>query len=103
MKRKKRPLKALTIILIVSSVVVIFTFLGVYFYAETHIDYSIDEQLLRAARGEYNTRLYYDASYGMGEYTPKELVSKQSSNIKKWYSYGEIGDNVKNAFLAKLL
>lgn len=92
--------KVSSLILILLSVAIIFTFLGIYFYAEANIDYSLDEKLLRAAQGESTTKFYYNASYGPGEYNPKELPTSASPPIKSWYSYDEIGDNLKAAFVA---
>ena len=100
MKNKKRPIKVFTTTLLILSVTIIVAFLGIYFYAETNIDYSLDEKMLQAARGENTTKFYYDATYGSGEYTPQELPTSQRPAIKNWYSYNEIGDNLKSAFVA---
>ena len=100
MKKEKRRIKTLTLVLILLSVFVIFLVLGVYFYAESNIDYLLDEKLIRSAKDGYATKFYYDASYGVGEYEPRELPTAQRTGIKTWYSYDEIGDNLKAAFIA---
>lgn len=100
MKKKNRAIRVLSLLLILLSLGTVLTVFGVYFYAEFNIDYEFDENLLRGARGENRTKFYYDASYGKGEYVPEELVSLNRPITKSWYAYGEIGDNLKSAFIA---
>lgn len=100
MKKKNRSAKIFSLILIILSAIVLFSFLGIYFYAETNIDYSLDEKLLSCARGESATRFFYDTSFGYGEYRPRELNTSFGSKSENWYEYNEIGDNLKSAFIA---
>lgn len=100
MEKKNRLAKISSLILILLSVVMIFSVLGIYFYAETNIDYSLDEKLLSCARGESATKFFYDTSFGYGEYKPSELKTPLSSKSENWYAYNEIGENLKSAFIA---
>ena len=73
----------------------------VFYYVRGGVDFSVDESLFIKSKGGNITRFYYDGSYGKCEYAPIELCSLEpQENKKQWYSYDDIGDNVKNAFLA---
>ena len=100
MKKKKQPLKAISLTLIILSASVVVAFIGVFIYAKANIDYSFDEQLFRGAQGKNTTKLYYDATFGKGEYTARELSVSTRSDTKTWYTYDEIGENLKNAFIS---
>ena len=73
-------------------------------YAVTHVDYSGDELLFSAAKSESVTRFYVDSGSGDGElasYVPTEYRAVALGTVEKvWYSYDEISENVKDAFLA---
>ena len=87
-------------ILIVSTVFIL-GILGIYLYVGGDNNFSLDETLFLSAKNSNITKFYYDASYGTGAYSPKELCSLMPSENKKvWYSYDEIGDNLKAAFIS---
>ncbi|HBJ19409.1 MAG TPA: hypothetical protein DDY70_06720, partial [Clostridiales bacterium] len=73
-------------------------------YAERHLDAAGDELLFRAARCGSVTRFYVDGGEGGGDlssYVPTEYRSLSlGADEKFWYSYDEISENIKNAFLA---
>lgn len=91
----------------VSSIILLISILGVfavgiiYLYVNNNIDFSVDESLFLSSKSGNITTFYYDDSYGRGEYTPKQLCTVEPSENKKvWYSYEDIGDNVKLAFIS---
>jgi penicillin-binding protein 1A len=100
-KKKKRVILALlSIVLIISIAGLLLLGVG-YIYMKNKVDFSLDEKLFSAAKGSNITRFFYDSSYGNSTYTPKEYKSISPTGDKKiWYSYDEIGDNIKAAFLS---
>ena len=87
-------------IIIVLSLIILILFGVLNIYIESNIDFSLDEKLFLSNKSTNLTKFYYDASLGCGEYTPKELSSIEPiGNKKVWYSYGEICDNVKDAYI----
>ena len=92
---------------IISSAVILLSILtliliGILYSAiYTNIDFSLDESLFLSQRRGNITKFYYDAIQGDSEYTPRELCSYAPSENKKiWYSYENIGENVKRAFIS---
>lgn len=101
MKNKNKAFAALTSVLLIFSLLVIFIISGIYIYAKQNIDFSLDERLFNSNKTTSITKLYYDESGGLSEYIPKELCSiLPAKNRKIWYSYGEIGENLKDAFIS---
>ena len=100
-KKKKHFWITLASVLVLISTVFLFGICGIYLYICNGNDFSLDETLFSSARNSNITRFYYDASYGRDVYSPKELCSiTPSENKKIWYSYDEIGDNLKAAFIS---
>ncbi len=100
MKKKRTIFKVLLTVILVSSSLLLLGIFGIYAYAKSNIDFSVDESLFESAKGSSITRLYYDENPYDNVYTPTELTKiEPSQNKKSWYSYGEISDNIKKAFI----
>ena len=102
MKRSKGTfLSKIALILVSLSVIGLASLLGAYIYVRANVDYSADEALFAASRGIGATTFYYDSSGGERSYEPIELCIYKGASVKKdWTDYEDIGDNIKNAFLA---
>lgn len=100
MKNKKRTAVVILVLLISISVISVLGISGAYLYVKNNVDYTADEALFASVRGHGATKFYYDASYGEKEYEPKELCEYKGSGVKKqWFSYDDIGENLKKAFI----
>lgn len=87
--------------ILIFSLILLIAFGVFYAYIHNNIDFSLDERLFASSKSGNITRFYYDASYGKGEYDPEELCSIEPLGNKKiWYSYDNIGENIKQAFIA---
>lgn len=87
-------------LIIVLSFVLLIIFGVLFIYIDSNIDFSLDEKLFLTSKSGNLTKFYYDSSYGTGEYTPSELCSIAPIGDKKiWYSYEDIGENIKNAYI----
>ncbi len=96
----KKIFKVLLTVILVSATLILVGIGGVYVYARANIDFSVDESLFDSAKNSSVTRLYYDENLGEGEYKPIQLTTlSPAENKKTWYSYDEIGDNIKRAFI----
>ena len=101
MKKKNKALLVFASVILILSLLIVFLVSGIYIYAKRNIDFSLDEKLFCDNKNTSITKLYYDESGGSGVYIPKELCSiLPAENRKIWYSYDEIGDNLKDAFIA---
>lgn len=99
-KIKRRPWVVIFSAVLLLSILILLGVGILYSYAYTNIDFSLDESLFLSERRGNITKFYYDAIQGDSEYTPRELCSATPSENKKvWYSYEDIGDNLKLAFL----
>ena len=65
LKNKKH--KILVIFLIVCSILMLFTVIGISVYATSNVDFDNDEKLFEASKEENITRFYYDASGNYGK------------------------------------
>ncbi len=100
MNTKNNAFVKIGAIIIVLSLIILILFGSLCIYINSNIDFSLDEKLFLSSKSGNLTKFYYDSSYGMGEYTPKELCSIEPLGDKKiWYSYGDIGENIKNAYV----
>lgn len=89
---------------------------GTFAYVYHHIDYAADEQLFSLAQGGHTTRFYYhdDDAVSVKEeitrlsqwlpsgYRPKEWEEQRLHGASRsvWYSYAEIPQAMKDAFVA---
>lgn len=106
MKREKlirRTAVILAISILMSSLLFLLGAGLLTVYRRRHVDYDVDEQLFLSAKGGNITR-YFSDSTGRCElsgYIPVEIESiSDAPNRKLWYSYGDIGDNLKGAFIS---
>ena len=100
MNTKNNAIVKIGALVIIVSLIILILFGALSIYVNSNIDFSLDEKLFLSNRSGNLTKFYYDASYGEGEYTPKELCSiKPVGDKKVWYSYGDIGENIKNAYI----
>ncbi len=100
-KLKKRPFTIIASAVLLLSMLTLFLIGIVYTTIYRKIDFSLDESLFLSERRGNITKFYYDAIPGDSEYTPRELCSLSPSENKKiWYSYENIGDNLKQAFIS---
>ena len=96
----KRIFKVLLAVILTSATLILVGIVGVYIYTKANIDFSVDESLFESAKNSSVTRLYYDENLGDGEYKPIQLTTlSPATNKKSWYSYDEIGENIKKAFI----
>lgn len=105
MNKKHKGAKILLLSLLTLSVLLLFSVLGISVYAARSVDFGKDEALFSASKSENITRFYYDKSSYCGKipekYEPCEFECISSALTKKaWYSYGEISDVLKKAFIA---
>ncbi len=99
MNRRKCKRMILTLLAATVSIFVILG--GLSAFAVAKIDFSADERLFECNRSGNITRLYADADRTDGVYTPVEyLMLDPSTDRKEWYSYSEIGDLLKSAFIS---
>ena len=100
-KPKGRSFTVISSSVILLSILTLLVFAVLYSTVYTKIDFSLDESLFLSQQRGNITRFYYDAIPGDSEYTPCELSATfPSENKKVWYSYENIGDNVKEAFIS---
>ncbi len=100
MKKKRSFIKIFAILLTSLASLVLVGIFTVFLYARFNIDFSVDEALFESARKSSITRLYYDSDFSDSEYTAKELALVTPAQGKKsWYSYDDIGENLKVAFI----
>ncbi len=97
--KKKSLIIFLSVILICTLALSIM--LGVAFgISKKNIDFSLDEKLFVSNKGSNITRFYASSTLG-GTYSPIQTFELTPDNGKKeWYPYGEIGDNLKDGFIA---
>lgn len=98
---KRRFLTVIAASVILLSTVTLLLIAILYSTVYIRIDFSLDESLFLSQRRGNITRFYYDADPNDFEYTPQEIcTSSPSENKKIWYSYENIADNVKEAFIS---
>ncbi len=98
---KRKRYKRFVLLLLAAVISVLVIILGFSAFAVARIDFSADERLFELNRSGNITKLYADSDFGDGVYTPVEYFTlNPSSDRKEWYSYGDIGDNLKNAFIS---
>ncbi len=101
LKVKGRSLTVASAVVILLSVLTLLFIAVLYSAVYTKIDFSLDESLFLSQRRGNITKFYCDAISGDFEYTPLEIsASAPSENKKIWYSYENIGQNIKNAFIS---
>ncbi len=100
MKRKNKfIIKKAFLLLIIVCVIAISLAFTAFALAYKAVDFSIDEALFLQAKVGNVTKFYYNRSRG-DCYTPEELTSiEPEGNRKSWYSFDDIGDNLKSAFI----
>ncbi len=99
--RKKKIFIWLVSIIVGLSVIASAVIGVTYLYVRKNIDFSIDEGLFTKNQTGTLTRFYYNSTPEKNVYTPKELCSIAPFRDKKvWFSYDEIGENLKNAFIS---
>ena len=102
MKRKNKPIVIISLCLIFISLIGALSIFGAYAMVKSDLNYDRDEELFASVQGGGVTKFYYDASYGNGEYLPRELCVYKGSGVKKqWVSYDKIGKtmNAKEVLL----
>lgn len=106
MKKKtgKKLLSGVAVALLCVAFLGALTVGGLTIYARTHLNTEADELLFRSARRGSVTRFYVNGgekSGDLSDYVPREYRALALGTDEKiWYSYEEIPDNIKNAFLA---
>lgn len=102
MKRKNKR-----IIVVLASAILIFALLSgvfsavVYSYVKDELDFVLDEALFLGVKKSTVTKYYYNSSGELGKYIPEKLSeSSPSEDKREWYSYSEMGENIKNAFIS---
>ena len=105
MKKKKRAVRFVLLIVTVISLCIVIFAMGIVIYARSNVDFEYDELLFNASRSDNVTRFYYDGSGLCGadidKYLPCEFESLSGEGVKyEWFSYENISDYLKNAFLA---
>lgn len=100
MKKKKRISKPKKVILAFSlSLFVIFSVFTISLIGK--IDFAKDIRLFEANRAGNVTKFYYDRDLSDNVYTPVEFAElKPFGDSKVWYSYEEIGQPIKDAFIS---
>ncbi len=104
-KKTKNAAKIIIILITVLAASILGAIGGVVTYAYHNVDLDADEALFAAARSGNVTRFYYDES-GEGyddftKYKPVELdYVSGAAEHREWYSYSEISEDLKNAFIA---
>ena len=94
-------LKKLTALIIVISIIGALLIGVAYIYFRGKIDFSSDEILFESSKRGNITKLYYDSDLSDEEYSPAlSFELKPTGNKKIWYSYNEIGENLKKAFIS---
>ncbi len=98
--RIRKLVSVFFISIIIISVIALSVLGGVYLYAKKKIDFNLDEELFISNKSSTVTRLYYNSNE-YEEYTPMRFDELTPLNQKKiWYSYEEIGENLKDAFIS---
>lgn len=106
MKKEKIIRRTAAVLAVAVAASALFLLGGALFlniYKVGRVDYELDEALFSAAKGGNITRYFADAegSCTLSTYKPVEIQSfSEAENRKIWYSYGDIGDNLKNAFIS---
>ena len=97
MIKGKKTLKVLVLLFLVSSIILLIIFCALFLYARRNIDYYADELLFKSRQRIGATKLYYYDEYGK----PCEYcILSPADNKRLWYSYGEISNNLKSAFIS---
>lgn len=100
MCKLKKALKIFSIFILASAFLLSIGVGALYVYASKNTSSVLDESLFEMSKGQTLTRLYYNTDAG-GEYVPVEYAALTPSGVKKlWCEYGEMSDNLKNAFIA---
>lgn len=102
MKRKNKRIFVVSacVILIFTLLICVFTAV-VYSYVGDELDFELDEALFSGVKKNTVTRFYYNSSNVSGEYKAEKLTEILPSEDKRsWYSYSEMGENIKLAFIS---
>ena len=95
--RKYKFIKVVVISLLIAAITVLMIFIGLFIYAKKNVDYSRDEILFDSKQFSGASRLYYYDSDGEAK---EYCIISPSDNKQLWYSYNEIADSLKKAFIS---
>ena len=99
--RKRKILIILTSFVLLITLLFSIVIVSSVIYTRKNIDFNLDEQLFQTNQTGNITTLYYNAAVNESIYSPEVLCTLTPSGSKKqWFSYGEIGDNLKNGFIS---
>lgn len=101
MKKSNRIFFCTGAVILLLSIVTLVLFGIFYMTVLSNIDYELDEELFLASKGSNITRFYYNGDDSGKEYVPIEYYTlSNGGSMRSWYSYSEICDNLKDAFVS---
>ncbi len=92
----KRIILFLSSVLLIISSTVIVAFFGLFFYFKSNVDYSLDKELFEKSKSNIATYYYvYNENDEL-----EEVWNTASGDRKDWISIDQVGEKIKNAFIA---